>query len=528
MQNGKEILATLSLPERKILNYFKTENLIKAEETQLISSGKFKDLNEIRSAAGYLQKKGIIKIKFNTNIYIRLLPEGKKYCEVGLPEIRLLKLIYNNNGRLNIDFIEEHGLSDKEKAIGITWLKKLGWADIENIGSVKTLVITDNGRNRIKGEPYKYEKFLEELNSSKDDCLPVALVDEDGRIIYLNNELEKQVKFLKSRKTLIEELKKKIQVYTLTEEGKKCLGEIIEITEELGDLTPEILQTGSWKNAAFRKYRIEDASKKIYIGKLHPLTHLIEKIRKIFLAMGFKEITSDYVRPMFWNMDALFVPQDHPARDAQDTFYVTNPNRIKIENVQLMEKIAQIHQNGGDTGSDGWGYLWNKDEGERACLKTHTTADTIQYLAEHPFSPQKIFIIDTVFRVDKIDRTHLPQFTQIEGIVVEENANIPMLIGIVKEFYRRIGFENVKVKPVYYPFTEPSVHFYTELSDGSILELGGSGIFRPEVTQPLGIKEPVLAWGLGLERLAMNIFGMDSIQDLYLSDIQWLREFVFR
>jgi phenylalanyl-tRNA synthetase alpha chain len=135
----------------------------------------------------------------------------------------------------------------------------------------------------------------------------------------------------------------------------------------------------------------------------------------------------------------------------------------------------------------------------------------------------KVFSIERNFRNETLDSTHLPEFYQIEGIVMEENASFPMLIGVLKEFYHRMGFEKVKVRPAYYPYTEPSMDVIVWFND-TWLELGGSGIFRPEVTEPLGVKHPVLAWGLGLERLAMLKLGMNDIRKLYISDIDWLRK----
>ena len=98
-----------------------------------------------------------------------------------------------------------------------------------------------------------------------------------------------------------------------------------------------------------------------------------------------------------------------------------------------------------------------------------------------------------------------------------------MLIGVLKEFYQRMGFEKVQVRPAYFPYTEPSMEVWVEFK-GKWMELGGSGIFRPEVTAPFGIKHPVLAWGLGLERLAMMRLDLKDIRQLYISDLGWIRD----
>ena len=238
--------------------------------------------------------------------------------------------------------------------------------------------------------------------------------------------------------------------------------------------------------------------------------------------MGFQEIAGDFVESSFWNMDVLFIPQDHPAREMQDTFYCKQPGSIEIKDEDIIEKIAEVHKNGGSTGSDGWRYDFSKEEGKRALLRTHTTVNTIRYLYEHPTPPAKIFSIGQVFRKENIDATHLPVFYQIEGIVHDEHATFRQLIGILFEFYKRMGFEKIRFRPAYFPYTEPSMEIEVYWN-GKWMELGGSGIFRPEVTEPGGIKAPVLAWGLGLERLAMLKFGLQDIRKLYQSDFDWLR-----
>jgi phenylalanyl-tRNA synthetase alpha chain len=222
-------------------------------------------------------------------------------------------------------------------------------------------------------------------------------------------------------------------------------------------------------------------------------------------------------------MDMLFIPQDHPARELQDTLYCSVPSNIDIKEKDLVESIAKVHEDGGMTSSTGWGYKFSKKEGEKPLLRTHTTVNTIRYLYNNPKPPSKVFSIGRVFRKENIDSTHLPEFYQIEGIIHEEGSNFRQLIGILKEFYKRMGFEKIRCRPGYFPYTEPSMEVEV-FWNNRWMELGGSGIFRPEVTEPIGVKDPVLAWGLGLERLAMLRFDLKDIRDLYISDLGWLRK----
>jgi len=257
-------------------------------------------------------------------------------------------------------------------------------------------------------------------------------------------------------------------------------------------------------------------------GKKHPLSQYIEKIREVFSEMGFTEISGDFVELAFWDFDALFQPQDHPARDMQDTFYTVDPETFPLPAEDIINRIKDMHEKGGDIESDGWGYAWDIEEAGQAILRTHTTVNSIRYLSVHPDPPVKVFTVGRIFRRETITWKNLPEFQQVEGIVMEENANLGMLIGILKEFYRKMGFEKVRVRPGFFPYTEPSMEVEVYFK-GTWMELGGSGIFRPEVTHPFGIKHPVLAWGLGLERLVMVNEGIEDIRDIYVSDIDWLR-----
>ena len=223
-------------------------------------------------------------------------------------------------------------------------------------------------------------------------------------------------------------------------------------------------------------------------------------------------------------MDVLFTAQDHPARELHDTFYLSNPDKIDLsDDSELVDVIKQVHENGWKTGSRGWGYRWSLEEAQKTLLRTHTTVNTIRRISQNPELPFKLFSIGRVFRNEAMDSTHLPEFMQIEGIVCEEGANFDMLCALLKEFYSRMGIPRIRIRPSYYPYTEPSADveiFFNE----QWMELGGSGIFRPEVTEPLGVHEPVLAWGFGLERLAMPVWGLKDIRDIYISDIDWLKK----
>ena len=255
----------------------------------------------------------------------------------------------------------------------------------------------------------------------------------------------------------------------------------------------------------------------IYPARIHPLKDVINEIRETFVNLGFTEIFGDLSQPSFWNFDALFTPQDHPAREMQDTFYLENLNAEKFASPTQIKNVASSHKNG-------WRYLWDIQEAKKMVLRTHTTCVTIKHLAENKPNEARIFSLGRVFRNEKVSYKHLVEFNQVEGIVIGKNATLRDLMGIQKEFYRKIGLTKVKFWPTFFPYTEPSLQtmVYNEKL-GKWVELFGMGIFRPEVTKPLGITKPVLAWGGGIERIAMLKYGVDDVREFYNNNLDWLR-----
>jgi phenylalanyl-tRNA synthetase alpha chain len=241
-------------------------------------------------------------------------------------------------------------------------------------------------------------------------------------------------------------------------------------------------------------------------------------MREIMLEMGFVEIKGQIVQSSFWNFDALFQPQDHPAREMQDTFYLDS-----LADIPDYTRVKEMHECGRGAESTGWGGCWKQEVARQEVLRTHTTGVTIKYLAEHPEPPVKAFGIDRVYRREAIDATHTPEFEQLEGIVMDRDVTFSHLLGILKEFYAKMGFEEVRFRPGYFPYTEPSVEPEVFIDGLGWVELGGAGVFRKEVTAPFGIEHPVLAWGLGVSRVAMLKLGLKDLRLLYQSDIEWLR-----
>jgi phenylalanyl-tRNA synthetase alpha chain len=497
-----DIIKKLSQNEKKVLIEINKLGG-KASPDEIFKKGNFGQIVEVMNAASWLQSKKLVETKDNIETVYFIGKEGKQFLDKGFPEKRALRFISENNGRITLDSLSKV-LDRAEIPLSIGWLKRKNWANIKKENNKTILEITETGKAAIDVET-EDEKILRNLDKNP------------------GNSVEKSsIANLLSRKNVVTEKEIISSTISLTELGKSIISQGVEITEEITQITSTVIKNKEWENSTIRPYDVDAFAPARYGGKPHPLVELIKKIREVLIAIGFKEIEGNYIESCFWNMDMLFIPQDHPAREMQDTLYMKKPSTIELSENDLIKKIAAVHENGGETSSTGWGYKFSVDEGRRALLRTHTTVNTIRYLYQHPNEACKIFSIGRVFRKENIDNTHLPEFYQIEGIVYEEKTTFRQLIGVIKEFYKRMGFEKIRFRPGYFPYTEPSMEVDV-FWNGEWMELGGSGLFRPEVTEPIGIKEPVLAWGLGLERLAMLKFGLNDMRRLYISDLKWIR-----
>jgi len=279
-------------------------------------------------------------------------------------------------------------------------------------------------------------------------------------------------------------------------------------------LTSDLLISGKWQDVELKPYNIHDDVPDIAYGRATLLTQCIQRIRDIFLGMGFDEMSGCIVESAFWNFDVLFTPQDHPAREIQDTFYLANPRTVPLPDRQLVEQVKQIHE-------QSYGDEWTEAEASKAILRAHTTPSTARRLYQAKGQNGKYFSIDKVFRNENVDRTHLAEFHQIEGVVIGELLSVRTLIGYLTYFYEQLGFQQLKFKPTYNPYTEPSLEVYAyHPPSQKYLEVGNSGLFRPEMLEPLGCGgKSTIAWGLGLERIAMILYDVDKLSNLVGPDI---------
>eukprot|EP00842_Homolaphlyctis_polyrhiza_P005755 jgi/Hompol1/6180/HPOL_002219-RA len=325
---------------------------------------------------------------------------------------------------------------------------------------------------------------------------------------------EALVKALKKRQLIATQ---KLSSYSITKGAKFTT----EIVEEATDISQEMLQSGEWKNTTFKKYNFAAAGALPAAGHLHPLLKVRDEFRQIFFEMGFSEMpTNKYVDSSFWNFDALFQPQQHPARDAHDTFFLSEPATSDRFPKEYAERVKEVHSHGG-YGSIGYGYNWAKEEAEKLVLRTHTTAISsnmlYQLAQQKEFKPVKWFSIDKVFRNETLDATHLAEFHQIEGVVADRGLSLGDLIGVLHGFFKRLGIQKLRFKPAYNPYTEPSMEIFAWHDGlGKYVEIGNSGMFRPEMLLPMGLPADVsvIAWGLSTERPTMIKYGINNIREL--------------
>lgn len=464
---------------------------------------------EIMRALQWLQNKGLIKAKEELKEVINLNKNGLKYLKEELPEKKLLKAL--KKGPITIDQIKNKAdLSKEEQSIALGVLRKKAAVFITKEGKEIVIKIMEQGKKLLE-KGLMEEKFLQ-----KNFPAYAQTLSPEEKFAF--NELKKRKDILK---TSIEKSKK----IELTELGKELLSSNIESLDIFDRLTPEMLKNGSWRQKKFRSYDIKINVPKIYAAKKQPYRRFLDELRTKFLSLGFEEMSGPIVETDFWDMDALFMPQFHSARDIHSAFYIKDPKYGKLDE-KLVNKVRQSHENGFNTGSKGWQYQFDEKQTHKLLLRTQTTACSARKIASQDLKiPGKYFAIGRCFRPDVIDATHAADFNQVEGIIVEENLNFRHLKSLLRMFAEEFcNTDQIKIVPAYFPFTEPSAEVHAKHPEMGWIELGGSGILRPEVVKPLLGKEvSVLAWGLGIDRIAMFNLGIKDIRKLFSQELDFLR-----
>lgn len=431
----------------------------------------------------------MVDMKAVNNTVTLLTKEGEEALENGSPEARVFAALPDNGATMP----EMNELVGKDVA-------KVGWSKC-----------IQNKWVKLQGD--KKSKAIAKQVAEIKDNVQIQL-----KSLKLGETLDKKVATdLKKRKLTTT---KSFKTWKVTKGAQFSLERKTLAT----DLTSNMLKTAEWESEEFKEYNFEARSKALSTGALHPLMKVRHQFRGILLEMGFEEMpTNNFVENSFWNFDALFQPQQHPARDAHDTFFIkqpsdTDPNKLPQD---YLERVRNTHQTGG-YGSIGYRMHWQIAETTKNILRTHTTAVSSRMLyklaQQEKFEPVRYFSIDRVFRNESLDATHLAEFHQVEGLVADYDLTLGDLIGTIKSFFSRIGIEDVQFKPAFNPYTEPSMEIFGYSKQMERwMEIGNSGMFRPEMLRPMGLPENVnvIAWGLSLERPTMIKYGLKNIRDLF-------------
>ncbi len=466
-------------------------------------------------ALEWLQLKNLVSvISEQTETLVTLTEIGQAMNDVLLPELRILNAL-ESRGQLPIpELADTIGEAPKDTNIAVANLKKGGLVTIQH-GGIVTPITGANSTNLIR-----QQALLRKIGQHA-PCPKNVFDDAEWMLIEASSRKRGKAKGLFR---ITEKVDKQ---FALTDAGRALLTSIRErglTGEEISQLTPKMLQDGSWKSGTFRAYNIEGAFPRIVAGKKNPYRQFLDFAKRTLIALGFEEMRGPLVESEFWNMDALYMPQFHPARAIHDAYYVTEPTHCKSLPQPNAANVAATHTSGGAIGSKGWRYQFDIERTRRLVLRSQGTALSARQLAKSPNIPGKYFAIARCFRYDAVDSTHAPDFFQVEGIVLGEEIDFRHLLGLLKLFALEVAHSSeVKFAPDYFPFTEPSVEVSMKHPTLGWVELGGAGIFRPEVTKPHGIDVPVIAWGLGLDRMAMVALGIQDIRDLFSADLDLIR-----
>lgn len=455
------------------------------------------DLAQARSAVERLKLRGAVEqTAERVATSVALTPFGLECAEHQLPELRLWAEVAARGAVPVAELQRRDDLPANEAGAAFGALKSQGVFVLDR-GSVRLAPDADDAELRARQQL-------------------VARVQTAGELSLAALTPEEQARLRDRRLRDLFRLKEsKVRYYRLTSLGRSLQPQASQTRDEIGPLTPALLRDGSWQGRRFRPYNI-GLPPRLVAGSRNGYRRFLDKLKQTMLALGFEEMRGSLVENEFWDMDALFMPQFHPARDIHDVYFVAEPTHALSILEPALSNVAAAHEGKGDYGSRGWGYRFDRERARRLILRSQGTALSVRKLVEQPKIPGKYFSMARCFRYDDIDATHAPDFFQIEGIVLSDQITLRHLLGMLTLFAREVAqAKEVKASPGYYPFTEPSVEMAMLHPALGWVELGGAGIFRPEVTKPLGIDVPVIAWGLGLDRMAMVALGVNDIRHLF-------------
>ena len=496
--------------EVKLLRHVKSGEDITAE--RIVNELDYK-IGQCNQAFSWLSAKGCLKETGRKTIVTYELTElGQAQATEGTPAQRIFDLLKGGEPLSLPEIAEKLGLEKSDIGSAYGSLSKAG-----------TCAMNAENKAYIKNDqlPADVAETAELLKKGQSGPIDEATMSEREKALMAR--ISKKRGATGSPYKMNEREEVTYQMTELGEEAKQALLKANITGEEIGVLTPQIIASGSWKTASFRPYGLDAPVQRLIPGRHNPYANYIQWVKDKLISLGFEEFDGPLVENEFWNGDALFMPQFHSARDIHDVYYVKEPRHCKAIEEPWLSNVAATHENGGNTGSRGWQYKFDHEFTRRQILRSQGTVLSAHQLTKAKV-PGKYFGIVRCFRFDEVDAKHGADFYQTEGIVIGKEANLKDLLGLLKMFAVEVaGATDFKYVPGYFPFTEPSIEIHIKHPVLGWFEMGGSGIFRPEVTKSLGIDEPVLAWGLGIDRMAMMHLGINDIRDLFSPNIDSVR-----
>ncbi|MCI4365904.1 MAG: phenylalanine--tRNA ligase subunit alpha [Thermoplasmata archaeon] len=489
---------SLSPPERAVLVALRNAPSLPLEEEDVVrESGLAADT--VRGSLQRLRSKHFAVVDEEHLTVRSPSPRGRSALEVGLPERRFLEALRRRGGSLSSEEATAEGLSDEERSAAVGILR----------------------RRQLLADGFPFR-----LRSPKDD--EDRLLPEEVVLKQLANgeeDLDEAILAALERRGLVRSEHRTVRRWAPSEEGRR-LPLSAEGQELSGAVSPADLVSGAWKGRTYRPYDVRAPVPYARGVRENPYVAWLDEFADILVGLGFEEATGPLLETEFWNNDVLFMPQDHPARSIHDAFW---PEGVtgRPPAADLLARVAAAHEGRalpGETAplGPGWGGRYDETVAIRPVLRSQTTAVSARYLARHPTPPFRTFSIDRNFRVESVDARHHLEFQQCEGIVGEEGVTLRHLVGIFRELTEAIGIPELKIRPSYFPFTEPSIEGYVRHPRLGWIEALPGGLFRPEVLQPLGVEVPVAAWGIGVTRLAMVALGKGDIRELFSDDLDEL------
>ncbi len=504
----------------RALHPLEVKIIVTFDAGELIDSARVRDRlgfkeGQDQQAFSWLVAKGVLEeADRQTEVFYELTPLGREWHDKGTP-VRRIFMLLKEAGPLSLpDIAQRLGLDQKTVGSAFGSLSKEGVCAMDEVRRA-ILVKPELPQSSLDIEALLAAAFMQGGSVSEKALSPQQKA--------LMAQIAKKRGAQDAPFRIAERARVLFQVMPSVREYREAVTALGMTGEELGAITPEMLEKGSWKGGHFRPYNLQIQPARVIPGRRNAYVEFLDSVKDKLVSLGFEEFDGNLVETEFWNSDALFMPQFHSARDIHDVYYIEEPTHAKFIEEPYLSQVAAAHEHGGTTGSRGWQYQFDRDFTRRLILRSQGTVLSARQLPKANV-PGKYFGVVRCFRYDRVDATHLSDFYQTEGIVLGENVNLRTLLGFLEMFAVEVaGAKEVKYVPGYFPFTEPSIEVHIRHPVLGWFELGGSGIFRPEVTRSLGVDVPVLAWGIGIDRMALMALGLNDLRELFSADLESVR-----